>query len=72
LTQSHLDADHNIIISGYQKLWTEIRDHFIFKKKQLGDNPLAKLKRSDFREKWDSILGIILKETEEKTLALTV
>jgi len=54
------------------KLWTEIRDYFISKKKQLGDNPLAKLKRSDFRKNWDSLLGITLQETEEKTQAETV
>jgi len=28
LTQSHRDADHNIMIPGYQKLWTEKRDYF--------------------------------------------
>jgi len=38
----------------------------------LGDNPLAKLKRSDFRKKRDGLLGIILKETEEKTQTLIV
>jgi len=44
----------------------------IFRRKYFEDNPLAKLKRSDFRKKCDGLLGIVLKETEEKTQALIV
>ena len=70
LTQHHLASDHNIDIFGYKRMWIEIRDHFIIKKKQTENKPLIRLKRLEFQKKWDNVLDLILKDTEEKTRTL--
>ena len=51
-------------------MWIEIRDHFIIKKKQIENKPLIRLKRLEFKKKWDNVLDLIMKDTEEKTRTL--
>ena len=43
-------SDHNIDIFGYKRMWIEIRDHFIIKKKQTENKPLIRLKRLEFQK----------------------
>ena len=67
ISQKHLEEIHNINIVGYHKLWIEIRDYFVYKKKQILDKPLERLKREEFRKKWTELLKEILEDTNKKT-----
>jgi len=66
INQKHLEDVHGIEILGYQRLWTEIRDYFVEKKKQIFDKPLKRLNREEFRKKWLDVIKTILTDTYKK------
>jgi len=66
MSKKRLEEDHQINIFGFQRLWNEIRDYFIYNKKQVLDKPLKELKREGFKKKWDGLLKEILEDTNSK------
>ena len=66
MNEKHLEEGHEIKIFGYQRLWKEIRDFFIQKKKEISNKPLKRLKREAFKKKWDGLMQEILEDTKKK------
>jgi len=64
--QKHLEEVHEIKVFGYQRLWEEIRDYFIQKKKEISKEPLKRLKREALKKKWDNLMQEILEDTKKE------
>lgn len=66
INQKHLGEVHEIKIFGYQRLWEEIRDYFIQKKKEISNKLLKRLKREALKKQWDGLMQETSEETQKK------
>ena len=63
----HLEETHGIETLSYQVIWDDIRNHYIdLRKKVMEKKGLEKLKREDFRNRWEENLKLFKEDLVKK------